>query len=181
MISLYCLLPQSSYVKWYNCITKSVFLFSSSNVFLFGWFRQTKIHNLKGNLVGIDKFGNKYYENRNLQSGQCFSLCFSFMLTIVMALRGDQMQERSLHFIILLFVADLNLSRTRKSFFPLLLHENDYTVVGYALDMDSFIVLFRVFGSHLKMRPFSFWMMMMNIWVFIMSWSFKITMMHVAR
>jgi len=31
---------------------------------------QTKIQNLKGNLVGIDKFGNKYYENRNLQSGR---------------------------------------------------------------------------------------------------------------
>ncbi|KAM3730586.1 hypothetical protein ACB098_12G098200 [Castanea mollissima] len=31
---------------------------------------QTKIHNLKGNLVGVDKFGNKYYENRNFQSGR---------------------------------------------------------------------------------------------------------------
>lgn len=78
------------------------------------------------------------------------------LLTIAMALHGDQMQERSLHFIILLFVADLNLSRTRNFFFPLLLHENDYTVVGYALEMDSFIALFGVFGSHLKMRPFSF-------------------------
>ncbi|KAK4758058.1 hypothetical protein SAY87_019359 [Trapa incisa] len=31
---------------------------------------QTKIHNMCGGLVGIDKFGNKYYENMNVQHGQ---------------------------------------------------------------------------------------------------------------
>ncbi|KAB1205532.1 putative NADH dehydrogenase [ubiquinone] 1 alpha subcomplex subunit 12 [Morella rubra] len=32
--------------------------------------RQTKIHNLGGKVVGVDKFGNKYYENLNAQYGR---------------------------------------------------------------------------------------------------------------
>lgn len=31
--------------------------------------RQTKIHNIGATLVGVDKFGNKYYENLNAQIG----------------------------------------------------------------------------------------------------------------
>ncbi|KMZ62067.1 putative NADH dehydrogenase [ubiquinone] 1 alpha subcomplex subunit12 [Zostera marina] len=31
---------------------------------------QTKIHNIGGTVVGIDKFGNKYYENLNTQYGR---------------------------------------------------------------------------------------------------------------
>lgn len=33
-----------------------------ANMFLFDWSRQTKIHNIGATLVGVDKFGNKYYE-----------------------------------------------------------------------------------------------------------------------
>ncbi|KAJ0080574.1 hypothetical protein Patl1_23863 [Pistacia atlantica] len=29
---------------------------------MFDLFRQTKIHNIGATLVGVDKFGNKYYE-----------------------------------------------------------------------------------------------------------------------
>uniref|UniRef100_A0A2N9J5E6 NADH dehydrogenase [ubiquinone] 1 alpha subcomplex subunit 12 n=1 Tax=Fagus sylvatica TaxID=28930 RepID=A0A2N9J5E6_FAGSY len=32
--------------------------------------RQTKIHNIGGKVVGVDKFGNKYYENLNTQYGR---------------------------------------------------------------------------------------------------------------
>lgn len=32
-------------------------------------FRQTKIHNIGAKLVGVDKFGNKYYENLDVQCG----------------------------------------------------------------------------------------------------------------
>ncbi|KAK4740658.1 hypothetical protein SAY87_024246 [Trapa incisa] len=31
---------------------------------------QTKIHNMCGTVVGVDKFGNKYYENTTVQYGQ---------------------------------------------------------------------------------------------------------------
>lgn len=33
-------------------------------------FRQTKIHNVGATLVGVDKFGNKYYENLEVQYGR---------------------------------------------------------------------------------------------------------------
>lgn len=36
---------------------------------LFSCYRQTKIHNIGATLVGVDKFGNKYYENMNAQHG----------------------------------------------------------------------------------------------------------------
>ena len=32
------------------------------NLLMFYGFRQTKIHNIGATLVGVDKFGNKYYE-----------------------------------------------------------------------------------------------------------------------
>ncbi|KAJ8451374.1 hypothetical protein Cgig2_017765 [Carnegiea gigantea] len=33
-------------------------------------YTQTKIHNIGAKLVGVDQFGNKYYENMNVQCGR---------------------------------------------------------------------------------------------------------------
>lgn len=33
------------------------------------FFRQTKIHNIGAKVVGVDQYGNKYYENLELQYG----------------------------------------------------------------------------------------------------------------
>lgn len=38
-------------------------------------FRQTKIHNIGATLVGVDKFGNKYYEKlHDTQYGEQYSI-----------------------------------------------------------------------------------------------------------
>ncbi|MBA0829962.1 hypothetical protein Goarm_014521 [Gossypium armourianum] len=40
----------------------SLLFISSFDGNLIGWSRQTKIHNIGATVVGVDKFGNKYYE-----------------------------------------------------------------------------------------------------------------------
>lgn len=58
------------------------------------------------------------------------------------------MQERSLHFILLLFVAEFKFEQRKKKFFPsFLARESDYTVVGYATNKDFFSVIRGVWKS----------------------------------
>jgi len=63
-----------------------VFFLFHSNYFL-NLCRQTKIHNIGATLVGVDKYGNKYYEKtENTQYGWCptlsvyISMCMWFIL-----------------------------------------------------------------------------------------------------
>lgn len=60
-----------------HCVALLMFLWlPSTEITLSYWFRQTKIHNIGATLVGVDKFGNKYYEKyEDTQHGQCCLSC----------------------------------------------------------------------------------------------------------
>ena len=47
--------------------------------------RQTKIHNIGATLVGVDKFGNKYYEKlHDTQHGEYILYCASWLLKLLL-------------------------------------------------------------------------------------------------
>jgi NADH dehydrogenase (ubiquinone) 1 alpha subcomplex subunit 12 len=47
--------------------------------------RQTKIHNIGATLVGVDKFGNKYYEKlQDTQHGEQYSIVLVDLLQLLL-------------------------------------------------------------------------------------------------
>lgn len=63
-----CIAQWKCFLWIWNYGSAFTFTFSLHDGLLFSC-RQTKIHNVGATLVGVDKFGNKYYENMNTQHG----------------------------------------------------------------------------------------------------------------
>lgn len=80
----------------------NVFIHNVQSIFIFVIlidFRQTKIHNIGAKLVGVDKFGNKYYQNLETIHGQFFShfrIMHFFTTVRSMHVQGDDNYVTSL-------------------------------------------------------------------------------------